>query len=442
MKTLKGILSIIMVLLMIISCNNSETKNSKDPFMAWANTNASVIKTLELTENLKDLEQLKQIVGNARLVCLGESRHDIHEQFQLKHRFIKYLVEELDFTVFILEASLPYTSLINEYILTGEGNINEIMANMPGWFIWDTQEILNIISWMRNYNEKPENEKKIQFHGIDITAPVYGLNSIFDYLKKVDPAILNKFQEKSFGQDIIDDNYWPNTFEGYSALSSEKKEILKNNYNELFEQIKHNKTGYISNSTEKEYSWILRLAYSIKEANRMFSANNSMEKGLIRDSTMANNTMWIINSLLKNEKTIIWAHNVHITKSEFKMTGEVESIQGMGYILSQKLKNNMVSIGASFNQGNYNEWNRSFAPAQEKTIDGSIAKLNKKFLLLNLKGETDNEEVKNWLNTNNVILGQDFEMICIPIKSFDAIYYVDKISRTIPNQESLNRFRN
>jgi len=33
-------------------------------------------------------------------------------------------------------------------------------------------------------------------------------------------------------------------------------------------------------------------------------------------------------------------------------------------------------------------------------------------------------------------------MTCIPAKSFDAIYFVDKITRTIPNQKSSERFRN
>ena len=442
MRHRKNILGFILVLLTITSCSNSITKNSKNPFIEWANKNASEIETLELTEQQNDLGQLKQIIGNAQVVCLGENRHDIHEQFLLKHRFIKYLVEELGFTTFILEASLPYSNQINEYILNGNGNIDEIMANMPGWFLWDTQEMLNIINWMQEYNENPKNVKKIQFHGIDITSPGYALNSIFNYLEKVDPAILTKYQSKTFAQNIIDDNYWPTSLQRYSELSKEEKEVLNNNYNEIYEQIKQNEIEYISNSTDEEYNWILRLAYSVNEANKMFSAEERIDIGLIRDNAMAQNTLWVIQNFSKDEKVIIWAHNAHIVKSEFEMTGKSGSIKGMGYILNQELKDNMISIGASFNQGEFQNWNRSFPPAEENTLDGSLAKLNMKYFLLDLKGKTDNKDVTKWLNTDKVIRAQEVEMTCIPAKSFDAIYFIDNVSRAIPNQKSLERFRN
>ncbi|MCK5821388.1 MAG: erythromycin esterase family protein, partial [Bacteroidales bacterium] len=303
-------------------------------------------------------------------------------------------------------------------------------ANMPGWFLWDTQEMSEIISWMRAYNVSPENEKKLQFYGIDIVAPEYGLNSIFDYLKKFDAAVYEELQSLSFANDLLDDSNWQATLQRVSALPSQEKDVLRANYRSLYDQILHNKVDYISLSGSKDYNWILRLAFNAQQATRMFTADTRLSMGLIRDSAMAANTLWIHRSLAKSEKTIIWAHNVHITKGEFTMTGESESIRGMGYILAQALKDDMISIGASFSQ------------ADESTIDGTLAKIGMKFGLLDLKGKTQDQDVINWLNTKKVMLGQGFEMTCIPSKSFDAIFFIDSISRTIPNQASLARFRN
>jgi len=442
MKRIKTIIGILLIILTITSCNNSVTKNSDDPFVSWAMKNSYEIETLELGKQQSDLKSLKQIIGKAEVVCLGESRHDIHEQFQLKHRFIKYLVEEMGFTTFILEASLPYSKLINEYILNSNGSIDEIIANMPGWFLWDTQEMLNIINWMRDFNKNPENVRKIQFYGIDVVAPNYALDQILDYLNKVDETIVEKYQNKSFAQDIIDDNNWSTSLQRYSELTAEEKQTLYNNYNELYEQIRQNETKYISISSNDEYNWILRLAYCANEANKMFSAEKRIDIGLIRDNAMAQNALWIKSNLSNDAKIIIWAHNVHIAKAEFTMTGEPESIKGMGYILGQELENNMISIGASFNQGEFQNWNKSFPPAEQITLDGTLAKLKMKHFLLDLKGKTDDKNVINWLNTDKIIRGQGFEMTCIPAKSFDAIYFVDKITRTIPNQKSSERFRN
>ena len=431
---------IFFVLLVTVSCNNSSSQNKNDKFSDWALQNSQKIETLEITEKQDDLKLLKQIVGKAEVVCLGESRHDIHEQFQLKHRFIKYLVEEMNFTTFVLEASFPYSNKINDYILNGNGNIDEIMSNMPGWFLWDTQEMTKILNWLKDFNQNPKNEKKVNFYGIDIVAPNNALEQIFEYLQKVDKTYYGKIQGKNFARNIIEDNQWQTSLQYYSELGEEEKQILIKNYNELFQHIKENEKRYIDNSTENEYNWILKLSYSANEANKMFTETDRIKMGLIRDNAMANIALWINE---RNEKLIIWAHNVHIAKSEFTMNMFPESrIQGMGYILHQELKDKMISIGASFNQGVFQNENITFEPAEENTIDGTLAKLKTEYFLLDLKGKSENMEVKKWLNTDKVIQAQGFEMTCIPKKSFDAIFFTNIISKVNYNPTTLERLRN
>ena len=437
---MKNILGILMILLVTVSCNNSSSQGKSDKFSEWAFKNSQKIETLEVTEKHDDLKLLKQIVGKAEVVCLGESRHDIHEQFLLKHRFVKYLVEELNFKTFALEASLPYSNRINDYILRGRGNIDELMSNMPGWFLWDTQEMKNILNWLYEYNQEQDIGNKVNFYGIDIVAPNNALEQIFEYLQNVDKLYFEEIQKNHFAQNIMNDNQWQISLQNYSQLSEEEKQILIKNYNELFEHIKQNKEDYIAKSSKNEYDWILQLAYSANEANKMFTETDRIKMGLIRDNAMANISLWIKD---RNEKLIIWAHNVHIAKSEIIMNMFPENpIQGMGYVLNQKLKDKMISIGASFNQGEFQNENRIFEPAEKSTIDGTLAKLKMKYFLLNLNGKSENENVKKWLNMDNVTRGQNFEMTCIPVKSFDAIYFTNNISKVNYNSTTIERFRN
>ncbi len=437
---MKIILGTFMILLVTVSCNNSSSQENNDKLSDWALKNSQKIETLEVTEKQDDLNLLKQIVGKAEVVCLGESRHDIHEQFQLKHRFIKYLVEEMNFTTFVLEASLPYSNKINDYVLNGNGNIDELMADMPGWFLWDTQEMTKILNWLREFNQNPKNEKKVNFYGIDIVAPNNALDQIFEYLQKVDKSYYKQIQSRNFARNIIEDNQWQTSLQHYSELLEEEKQILINNYNNLFQHIKENERQYIDNSTESEYNWIIKLSYSANEANKMFTEKDRLKMGLIRDNAMANIALWIKE---RNEKLIIWAHNVHIAKSEFTMNMFLENpIQGMGYVLNQELKDKMISIGASFNQGLFQNEGITFEPAKENTIDGTLAKIKMKYFLLDLKGKSENEEVKKWLNSENLIRAQGFEMTCIPVKSFDAVYFIDNISKVNYNSTALEKFRN
>ncbi|RKY80999.1 hypothetical protein DRQ07_04880 [candidate division KSB1 bacterium] len=172
----------------------------------------------------------------------------------------------------------------------------------------------------------------------------------------------------------------------------------------------------------------------------MFSEEDRFKMGLIRDNAMANIALWIKE---RNRKIIIWAHNVHIAKSEFTMNMFPDTpIKGMGYILNQELKDKMISIGASFNQGEFQNESRIFGHAGSGTIDGTLARLNMNYFILNLKSKSANSEVEKWLNTRNNLRGQDFEMTCVPVKSFDAVYFTDKISKVNYNPETLRKITN
>lgn len=430
------------LLLILLACVNPINEKDDESLVQWMQVNSAEIETIELISDNSDLKLLDQIIGDAEVVCIGESRHDIKEQFMLKHRFIKYLVEEMGFTTFVLEESLPHAYRINNYILNGDGNIDEIMAEMPGWFLWDVEEMSAIIQWMHDYNTDPSNKNKLKFYGMDIVAPNDALEQVFDYLDEVDPEAYQSWRNKDFARDIIDDSFWPNTWQQYAEMSIEKKQTLKKNYESLYAMIENHKSEGISKTSESEYDWIIRMAYCALQANEMFSAESRMDMGLIREESMAGNILWIKDNFFPEDKMIVWAHNVHICTDEFTMSGEAGSIKGMGYLMKKHLGDNMVAIGGVFDHGHYAERDRTFLAANSSSVDGALAQMGYPLCLLNLKGDSENELVNEWLNSSNIMRGQDFEVTCIPGKSFDAIYFTESISRVTTNASSGERLRN
>ena len=53
--------------------------------------------------NFTDLEFLKKVLENKRIVCLGESTHDDASTFLAKTRLIKFLHEKLGYTILLWE---------------------------------------------------------------------------------------------------------------------------------------------------------------------------------------------------------------------------------------------------------------------------------------------------------------------------------------------------
>jgi len=54
--------------------------------------NAIPIEAVEAGHGFRDLQPFREVIGDARIVALGESTHGTREFFQLKHR------EELSFS--------------------------------------------------------------------------------------------------------------------------------------------------------------------------------------------------------------------------------------------------------------------------------------------------------------------------------------------------------
>ena len=73
----------------------------------WVRANAIRLATPEAGHGFADMEPLRKVVGNARIVSLGEATHGSREFFQLKHRMLEFLATQMGFTIFSIEANMP-----------------------------------------------------------------------------------------------------------------------------------------------------------------------------------------------------------------------------------------------------------------------------------------------------------------------------------------------
>ncbi len=122
------------------------------------------IKTAKAESGFEDLEPLKQSLKDARIIALGENTHGSHEVFEMRHRMIEFLTAEMGFNAFAIESFLPEHSLINHYVLTGFGEPNKVLNTL--YPAWNTQEVLQMIQWMKKYNQAAPD--KLHFFGFDI----------------------------------------------------------------------------------------------------------------------------------------------------------------------------------------------------------------------------------------------------------------------------------
>ena len=161
----------------------------------WVRANAIPLKTVEAGNGFEDMRPLGKTIGDARIVALGEATHGTREFFQLKHRMVEYLATELGFSVFAIEANMPEAYRVNDFIENGTGDPKKLLKGMYFW-TWDTQEVLDMILWMRKFNQSGRGH--IRFAGFDMQSPEVPLANVRSFVVRYDVAeqeVFRKAQE-------------------------------------------------------------------------------------------------------------------------------------------------------------------------------------------------------------------------------------------------------
>ncbi|MGA7315309.1 MAG: erythromycin esterase family protein [Silvibacterium sp.] len=143
-------------------------------FVDWARQNAIPLKTVEAGHGFEDMAPVGKIVGDARIVELGEATHGTHEFFQMKHRMVEYLATREGFTIFSIEANMPEAYRLNDFVLNGVGDPKQLLKGMYFW-TWNTEEVLDMILWMREFNRSGKG--RIEFTGFDMQTPTVSLDN-------------------------------------------------------------------------------------------------------------------------------------------------------------------------------------------------------------------------------------------------------------------------
>ncbi|MGB6689492.1 MAG: erythromycin esterase family protein [Terracidiphilus sp.] len=166
---------------------SKEQAGEEQAAVQWMRQNAIPLETVEAGHGFADLQALGQIVGNARIVELGEATHGTREFFQLKHRIIEYLAAQKGFTIFSIEGNMPEAYRLNDYVLHGVGDPKQLLGGLYFW-TWNTQEVLDMILWMREFNQSGKG--RIEFTGFDMQFGTLSVEAVRHFVQQYDPAWL------------------------------------------------------------------------------------------------------------------------------------------------------------------------------------------------------------------------------------------------------------
>ena len=168
--------------------------------LKWIRKNAIPIDTPDPASGHAGLMPLRDMIGERPIVALGEGTHGTSEFFKMKHRIVRFLAEEMGFTVFAIEANMPEARKVNRYVLTGEGDPRRALSGLYFW-TWDTSEVLAMIEWMKEYNLSGKG--RMEFYGFDMQFPDVAMQNVREFVEKADPEFMPPLEEHYRQVDAI-----------------------------------------------------------------------------------------------------------------------------------------------------------------------------------------------------------------------------------------------
>ena len=387
------------------------------------------------------LDSFSRLIDDASIVAIGESRHDTKEQFEVKALLSRTLIDDFGFRVVIFEESFSHALALDAYVTTGQGDIRSILNDLAGWYLWDTEEMVVFMDWIRQFNEAVSRDEMVRVFGMDITAPALGVSHAARTADKLDPS--KGWVELDYGLGLHAGDFWPQTMERFSQLPGNQAERIGGNLEDLRATLAVRATDSDSSVEERVAAIEAEIG---KRGHDMFSSDGIADVGAVRERGMAHAIERIIDHVGGTPRTIIWTHNLHAAKSSFRMPQMVDGdLVPMGVLLNRMYGDNYLAIGGTFGEGAFPQdlppGERTFARPSIDTVDGAVAQLGHNAILLNLVGIAESSPALKWLSEDREWRMQDMVAVLSPGKSFDAIYYVDQVSRAQPTPLALQKFR-
>ncbi|MEV4015600.1 erythromycin esterase family protein [Nonomuraea angiospora] len=297
---------------------------------------------------LRDLDAFGAMVAGAKVVGVGEATHSTAELYTLNHRLFRYLVTEKGFTTFARELSWSTGVRLNDFVRYGKGDPRQILHDeVTGpYALFDNQEFLGLIQWMRSYNAT--HGSKVQFMGADLLYPGDVLfDKVLTYVKQHHADLLPEFTRLYEGLRPGT----PNAGEYMGKALSQPLETRQENARRATEALKLlQKQGDDTDG----YRWAVQHAKALSQTFTDFAFDQASAEGrrqaqVYRDTALADNVVWWNRTT--GHKIQMSGLNAHISYTPID-TMFVPS--PMGGILRERLGDRFVTVGTTFDQGGYN----------------------------------------------------------------------------------------
>jgi erythromycin esterase-like protein len=334
-----------------------------------------------LTGDHRDYDALMALIGDARIVLLGEASHGTHEFYRERARITKRLIAEHGFTAVAIEGDWPDANRVNRYVRGARADLDAEEAlrgfkRFPTW-MWRNADVLNFVGWLRAHNDaRHQTGSKVGFYGLDLYSLAASMEAVIAYLDQQDPEAAARARAR---YECLQP-YAGESAEYGRAILLGVGEPCRRRVIEQLVELRRRAGEYLLRdglAAEDEQFFAEQNAAVVANAEEYYRTMFADHAGSwnLRDRHMADTLDLLLAHLDRHggsARVVVWAHNSHVGDARATQMGQRGELN-IGQLMRERHGSDVVNIGFTTYTGTVTAASEWGAPAERKHVRRGLA---------------------------------------------------------------------
>ncbi|VTU33429.1 Erythromycin esterase [Variovorax sp. PBS-H4] len=313
-------------------------------------------------------------VADARFVLLGEASHGTDDFYRERAAITKRLIEEKAFDAVAVEADWPDALRVDRFVrgLSDDSSALQALGDFqrfPAW-MWRNPPVREFVDWLRAFNQGRAPEQRVGFYGIDLYSLYTSIESVLEYLDRVDPEAARRARSRYGCFDHFAEDTQAYGHAAAFGLSASCEDAAVAQLMELREKKVH--AGVDAHFHAEQNARLVRNAehyYRTMFKGRVASWN-------LRDQHMAQ-TLEALDAHLSARRSrpariAVWAHNSHLGDARATEMANIGELN-VGQLMRERYGGQCFNVGFTTASGEVMAASAWDGDAERKRINPPLA---------------------------------------------------------------------
>jgi erythromycin esterase len=350
----------------------------------------------------------------------------------------------MDFTHIAIEDSVYGTIAVDDCVKGADIGPEAALRGTAGWYLWDTEEMLDLVRWLRSANQRRPAGRKVSYIGIDIQDPWPGIELLRDYFGRVDPEYAAALEARRDVLEVFHKPIWIQVRAAFPSLDPSQKARIEETLKDMEARLGAKRGEYAAAAGVKATGDARLVAGHLLKSFEHFVELEKDEPGEvgIREKTMFSDIVRLRETAGPGARIVVWVHDAHAAKSPvtFLGTGTPESVELglLGTMLEAKYGDAVRSIGI------VSPGTKETAGTDENrsdVLDQVLAGTGPDLFFLDLAGFKGPDGGKGDLDRPwKLTIDMGGFLSLVPAKAYDALFFIRELTPVRRSPAGARRF--